>query len=320
MNRANQAPWVSAIIPTRDRPVMVRRAVKSVLVQTCEHVEAIVVVDGPDAATRAALEELHDPRVRIISLEESVGGGEARNIGVAAAAGQWIALLDDDDEWLPEKISTQLILAAQEPDDRVVIVSNFIACSEKDDLLKPVRPPRSGEPFSEYLFTPHCGYQTSTFFCSRRLFREVPFTRGLKGCQDLDWFLRIMAHPRVRLRIAQEPLTIYHVPESRASVSRGFSWQFRLGWGRSQRHLMTARAYSLFVVSLCVTKAALEPFSLRAFLVLLRECLFAGHPNVRTVAHLLALFLLPDTVQHALRDLFAAPLGRPVTANSRSTS
>lgn len=318
MIRANQDPWVSAIIPTRDRPELVRRAVRSVLGQTYEHMEVIVVVDGPDLATMAVLEELRDPRVRIISLEESVGGGDARNIGVAAAAGQWIALLDDDDEWLPEKVSAQLLLAAQEPDDRVVVVSNFIYCSERFDLLMPVRPPRAGEPFSEYLFSPHCGYQTSTVFCSRSLFLEVPFTRGLKGCQDLDWFLRIMAHPGVKLRVAQEPLAVYHVPESRASVSRGFSWQFRLGWGRSQRHLMTARGYSLFVFRLCVTKATLEPFSLRAFLVLLRECLFTGRPNARTVVHLLALFLLPYKVRHAVGNLLAGPLGRPVTASDRS--
>jgi glycosyltransferase involved in cell wall biosynthesis len=205
----------------------------------------------------------------MISLEESVSGGEARNIGVAAAAGQWIALLDDDEEWLSEKVSAQLRLAAQESDEGVVVVSNFIA---------------------------------------------------LKGCQDLDWFLRIMAHPGVKLCVTQEPLTVYYVPESRASVSREFSWQFRMGWGCSQKHLMTARAYSRFVVSVCATKAALEPFSLRAFLVLLRECLFAGRPNVRTVMHLLALFLLPDKVHQAVRDLLAVPLGRPVTASNSSIS
>jgi glycosyltransferase involved in cell wall biosynthesis len=140
MIRANQAPWVSAIIPTRNRPELVRRAVRGVLGQTCEHMEAIVVVDGHDPATMAVLEELHDPRVRVISLEESVGGGEARNIGVAAAAGQWIALLDDDDEWLPEKVSAQLLLAAQQPDDRVVVVSNFIASSRRGDLPTPASP------------------------------------------------------------------------------------------------------------------------------------------------------------------------------------
>jgi glycosyltransferase involved in cell wall biosynthesis len=317
---SNQAPLVSAIIPTRNRPELVRRAVKSVLEQTFERVEVVVVVDGYDPATVTVLEQLSDPRVRIIALEESVGGAEARNIGVAAASGYWIALLDDDDEWLPDKISAQLSIATRQSDDRVVIVSRFIASSAKGDFLMPVRPPRSDEPFSEYLFTPHCGYQTSTIFCSRRLFLEVPFTPGLKGCQDLDWFLRIMTHPGVKLRIAPEPLALYHVPQVRNSVSRGFSWQQRLEWGRSQRPLMTARAYSLFVVGLCATKAALEPFPLKAFLVLLRDCLFVGYPNMRTVAHLLALFLLPQKIQQSMREWLSVPLGRPVPASNGSTS
>jgi glycosyltransferase involved in cell wall biosynthesis len=316
----HQAPLVSAIIPTRNRPELLLRAVRSVLSQTCERVEAVVVVDGHDPGTIAMLGELRDPRVRIVALEESVGGGEARNVGVAAAAGPWIALLDDDDEWLPDKASTQLKLAMNEPYDLVVVVSNFIARTHGGDFLMPVRSPHIGEPFSEYLFTPHCGYQTSTFFCSRRLFLDVPFTRGLKGCQDLDWFLRIMAHPGVRLRVVPEPLAIYHVPKSRASVSRGFSWQSRLGWGRLHKHQMTARAYSLFVVSLCVTKATLEPFSMRVFLVLLWECLYAGRSSVRAVLHLLALFLLPDKVKNTLRGLLAGPLGRPVAANIRAIS
>jgi glycosyltransferase involved in cell wall biosynthesis len=318
LNGADQTPLVSAIIPTRNRPELVRRAVKSVLQQIYERIEVIVVVDGLDLKTVTVLEELSDPRVRIIALKESVGGGEARNIGVAAASGYWIALLDDDDEWLPKKITAQLSLALQQTDDRVLIVSRFVACSVSGDFLMPVRPPRSDEPFSEYLFTPHCGFQTSTFFCSRRLFLEVPFTPGLKGCQDLDWFLRMMTHSGVQLLIANKPLALYHLPQSRNSVSRGFDWQLRLEWGRSQRHLMTARAYSLFVVGLCVTKAALEPFSFKTFTVLLRECLFAGSPNLRTVAHLFALFLLPDKLQQSLRDLFSGPLGRPVTANSGS--
>ena len=229
-------------------------------------------------------------------------------------------MLDDDDEWLPGKIAAQLSLAEQESDDRVVVVSNFIAHSHRGSSLNPARPPRSGEPFSEYLFSPHCGYQTSTFFCSRRLFLEAPFTRGLKGCQDLDWILRVMANSGVRLRVAHAPLAIFHVPESRTSVSRGLTWQFRLEWGRSQKHLMTARAYSLFVFSVCATKAALEPFSPRAFTVLLGECLFEGRPNILTILHLVALFLVPDKLLQALRDVLANPLARSVASSTTPIS
>src|SRR5580698_546767 len=99
---------VSAVIPTRNRPALVSRAVQSVLRQTHSDIEAVVVIDGPDPETAAALEAIGDPRVRVIALAENVGGSEARNVGAREARGEWIALLDDDDEWLPEKIEKQI--------------------------------------------------------------------------------------------------------------------------------------------------------------------------------------------------------------------
>src|ERR1700744_4710601 len=95
---------VSAVIPTRNRPGLVCRAVESVLKQTIADLEVVVVVDGPDAATALALQEFHDPRIRCIELQQNVGGSEARNVGIREAQGTWIALLDDDDEWLPTKL------------------------------------------------------------------------------------------------------------------------------------------------------------------------------------------------------------------------
>src|ERR1700756_3334933 len=99
---------VTAVIPTRNRPELVCRAVRSALNQTYPNLEVVVVVDGPDPATVAALEELRHPRVRISALSENVGGSEARNIGAREARGEWVALLDDDDEWLPEKLEKQI--------------------------------------------------------------------------------------------------------------------------------------------------------------------------------------------------------------------
>ena len=104
-------PFVSAVIPTRNRHQLVLRAVHSVLTQTYENLEAIVVIDGPDSVTRSALGAIVDPRLRVVELEHSVGGSDARNRGVREARGEWVALLDDDDEWLPSKIEKQVDVA-----------------------------------------------------------------------------------------------------------------------------------------------------------------------------------------------------------------
>src|SRR6267378_4252792 len=97
---------VSAVIPTRGRPELLLRAVRSVLAQTLREIEAVVVIDGQDPATEQAMETLarKDSRVRVIALPTSTGGSAARNRGVAEASGEWIAFLDDDDEWMPGKV------------------------------------------------------------------------------------------------------------------------------------------------------------------------------------------------------------------------
>lgn len=98
---------ISAVIPTRDRPELLLRATRSALAQTYKNLEVVVVIDGWSAATSKALESIVDKRLRVVTLNQSVGGGAARNEGVQHAKGDWIAFLDDDDEWLPEKLVKQ---------------------------------------------------------------------------------------------------------------------------------------------------------------------------------------------------------------------
>src|SRR5689334_5208317 len=105
-------PDVSVVIPTLNRPELAARAVRSVLAQTHDSLEVVVVVDGPDPGTREHLETIGDERLRVLELPERGKAPNARNQGALAARGRWTALLDDDDEWLPAKLETQLKLAA----------------------------------------------------------------------------------------------------------------------------------------------------------------------------------------------------------------
>ena len=189
-------PTVSALIPTRNRPELVVRAASSALRQSFQSLEVIVVVDGPDHATVKALAKLRDPRLQVIVLPESVGGAEARNVGAGASRGQWIALLDDDDEWLPGKIERQLAAAQASAGTRVLVVSEFLERSPtREDVVRPRRLPLANEEVCEYMFDFLCYFQTSTFFGSRELFLESPFRRELKSFQDIDWFLHINSDP-----------------------------------------------------------------------------------------------------------------------------
>jgi glycosyltransferase involved in cell wall biosynthesis len=154
------------------------------------------VIGGRDPATEAALGEFTDSRLHALTLAESRGGSDARN---AASKGDWVAFLDDDDEWLPEKLARQLAHDAARGDRRVFLATQFIERSELGDRIRPRRSLQCREPFSEFLFccpnlSAGTGYvQTSTWLVSRPLIDVVRFTSKLKRNQDMDWMLRAMA-------------------------------------------------------------------------------------------------------------------------------
>ncbi|MGD0976845.1 MAG: glycosyltransferase [Minisyncoccia bacterium] len=99
---------ISIIIPTHNRPELLKKAIVSVLGQTFEDFEVVVVDDGLEKRADKIIKEFNDSRIKYIQHQEEKGGSAARNTGIKAASGKFIAFLDDDDEWLPEKLEIQM--------------------------------------------------------------------------------------------------------------------------------------------------------------------------------------------------------------------
>jgi len=99
---------VSIIIPTYNRPELLRRALGTALGQTYGNLEVIVVDDCSTVDARPVIEEFKDIRLRLIRHERNRGAPTARNTGISAAKGRYVAFLDDDDEWLPNKVEAQV--------------------------------------------------------------------------------------------------------------------------------------------------------------------------------------------------------------------
>jgi glycosyltransferase involved in cell wall biosynthesis len=107
------APEVSVVIPTHSRwDLLATAALPAAFGQEDVELEVIVVDDGSTDETAKSLARLEDPRLRVVRHDRPRGVAQARNSGIAAAAGEWIALLDDDDLWAPRKLRTQLDAAA----------------------------------------------------------------------------------------------------------------------------------------------------------------------------------------------------------------
>ena len=99
---------ISIILPMYNRAATLRRCVESVLAQTCADWELIAVDDGSVDESVRVVEAFGDARIRLLRHERNRGPSAARNTAIEAAHGEYLALLDSDDEWLPTKLEKQI--------------------------------------------------------------------------------------------------------------------------------------------------------------------------------------------------------------------
>jgi glycosyltransferase involved in cell wall biosynthesis len=292
-------PIISVVIPTRNRAGLLLRAVKSALEQAFKEIEVIVVVDGFDPVTAESLASVHDPRLHTIALPISVGGSEARNIGIQRARGEFVALLDDDDEWTPQKLFTQLAAARSSTYRYPVITSRLIARRPDADEIWPRRRMRDDESMSDYLFCREESIrqgegfiQTSTLLVSRELMLVVPFRAGLPRHQDWDWLIRVAVYPGVKIICVWDTLVIYHIDAYRGSVSAGRSAGPSTDWINGNA-LVTPKARAYFYA----TQVAVRCGSLGALLSVIRNTI--RYPRAFLIA--MSLALTPRSLVSQLR-------------------
>lgn len=294
---------VSVVIPTLQRPQLLSRALKSVFDQTHSPIEVIVVVDGPDPDTIAALASISDPRLRVIVNPQSLTAAGARNIGVANANGAWIAFLDDDDEWLPHKLERQLAYARGHGPILVSCLSRVMSPHSTEvapDLIYDNR-----IPLDEYLFDrgsplSRPGFiQTSSHLIPRDLFNSAPFKVD-NPHDDWDFILTLSKRLGVRIETVPEVLAIIHIDDRRPSLSRAGTWAASLAWIDSIGSIATRRAYSGFCLGVVGPRAATERAYTAFFTVLYRAFRY-GSPRPWQLLSFLSLWLLPQIARRQLR-------------------
>jgi glycosyltransferase involved in cell wall biosynthesis len=194
---------VSVIIPTHNRADVLARAVASVLGQTWADLELIVVDDGSTDATSAVLAEFDDPRLTGMH-QENKGVSSARNRGIAASGGGYIALLDSDDYWMPDKLEKQVRFMAE---------SGFAICQTDEIWIRNgqrVNPRfKHAKPAGWFLerSLELCLISPSCVMFTRELWQELgPFDERLPACEDYSLWLRVgVRHP---VGLVPEALTV----------------------------------------------------------------------------------------------------------------
>ena len=193
---------ISVIIPTYNRAALLSRAIDSVLSQSVKVDEIIVVDDGSTDDTQRVLATYHD-RVESIMIENS-GVSHARNVGIKAAKGAWITLLDSDDVWHPQKIELQKAYHDSHPTIMISHTEEKWIRNDQEIRQKTTHKKPSGWCFEENLS--FCKIAPSTIMIAREVFDKVGyFDESLTVCEDYDLWLRIL---RVyELGLVEEVLT-----------------------------------------------------------------------------------------------------------------
>ncbi len=180
---------ISVIIPVYNRAAAIRRAIDSVLAQSYSAHEIIVVDDASTDDTPYVLQQYAE-KIRLIALPENCGVSSARNAGIQAASGDWLAFLDSDDEWLPHKLKMAVEFHQQHPDYLIFQTEEIWIRNGRR-----VNPRQKHKKPQGWIFKPSlalCLVSPSAVVIHRSLLDNVGmFDESLPVCEDYDLWLRI---------------------------------------------------------------------------------------------------------------------------------
>ena len=194
---------ISVIVPTYNRAHQLPRTLDSILCQSCSPKEIIVVDDGSTDETLALMTSEY-PEIVFIQ-QQNTGVSSARNVGIKRASGDWIAFLDSDDEWLPEKLEIQMKALYENPEIKICHTNEIWIRNGKR-----VNPKKKHEKFGGWIFQkclPLCCISPSSVIIHKSIFKEIGlFDYSLPVCEDYDLWLRITA--RNPVLYIEEPFLI----------------------------------------------------------------------------------------------------------------
>lgn len=204
-------PCVSVVIPTYNRAAQTVEALKSVLSQTCPPVEVIIVDDGSTDATEEAVHPYLTPAVRYHRIAHR-GRSAARNTGIQLSTGEWIAFLDSDDVWLPDKLKIQMDGMEHAPTDVALLYGD---CRMTDASLRPVavsQPagwrPGLRDSYENYL--KGSNIFTSSVAIRRSALEEAGgYWESLHGLEDHELYLRLLLRGCSFLKLSGPPQVLY---------------------------------------------------------------------------------------------------------------
>jgi glycosyltransferase involved in cell wall biosynthesis len=243
---------VSVIIPTRNRYNYLKLAIESVLLQTWKNIEIIIVDEASSDESVDYLNKLaSNGTIILIRNDKPTGGGNARNLGIAKANGYYIAFLDDDDTWMPNKIELQISLFESSKDVSLVTCSYLnIILGQKTKIVN-IFPVKNEQ---ELLRGNNCGGASMYLTSRTNLEKSGGFDKSLSSGQD--WDLLIKMYQLGPILICNTPLVNY-ISHNEVRISNSFissykglrdiylKYNYKMNNSTKFRHLAELKFYRL---------------------------------------------------------------------------
>ncbi len=288
---------VAAIIPTIGRPQLAR-AVASALRQTIRP-QILVILDRPELA-QTVTEMLAGLPHELILTSGGIGGSAARNVGIHAASADYVAYLDDDDEWDPVKTEEQLALVSRQPGSAVTTRATLIGSLNR---VVPEVPYANDMAPSDYLLQRSTirlrknFMQTSTLLLSREVALQIPWDESLKRHQDWALFIELRRHG---VEILTHPDSLVNVYQnSAASISKSTNWRASVSWLNEYAADAKPTSRADFLLSIAFRSAIAARDFRAASQLLTQAILLRPHPS----ALIVGLSSLMNRSERVIKDM-----------------
>jgi glycosyltransferase involved in cell wall biosynthesis len=245
-------PKISVVIPTHNRAELLALAIRSALGQTFREIEIIVVDDASSDHTPKVVESFGSDKIRYVRHENCRGPAAARNSGIDQACGEYVAFLDDDDEWFPRKLELQMEVMRKSPSSVGLVYSGYVVVdSQSGKVLGERVPEKRGDLSKEMLVENHIGGTTCALI-RRNCFESVGvFDERLPPFEDYDLWIRLSQ--QFQFDYVKEALFRYCIHSNNISSNLDARWKAMdmmlqmYGAARSMKKYLSSGYFSLGV-------------------------------------------------------------------------
>lgn len=233
-------PFFSVIIPVYNRARALQSALASVLTQSCQDFEIVVVDDGSKDNPLEIIQAFGDPRIRLLR-QVNRGGGAARNTAIDAAQGRFIAPLDSDDIFLPHHLQAMKILLEGKTNS-VGYARMIVDRGQGRTFLKPPRALRQGEHMANYLLCDRGFVPTITIAVEAATARRIRYDESLRVAEDTDFAIRLFL-AGCRFEMLEMPGAVWKDIADSGRTSAGNRRERFGNWLERMRPFIPASAY-----------------------------------------------------------------------------